>query len=715
MPSPIQSTKTQAVVPPETITLGTDFKSQYGYCPIDVTYNSVARTTTEQEITIRFGFGGRWQPRGDNTIEAEKTFFVPSGVRTGRTTLLIPRYSDWSSMNWEVWIDGRYRRNLSSTPNTLPFNYASRNNNEAPCLLFVSDTRGRAQKSVRRLSNQWRQSNVTVRSLAELSSQWLDYTGYGAIALSADDFLSLKLNHQESFAAVLAWVRAGGNLWIVDVEEGWAGWDFASFTNMSLSAEATKTEKTPADYGWRRVRTGGREKTKEDELQGLIELSEAPRRFALPKLDSLKEKMREFVDPRSGERRLSPRGVDRENNLKILARSFGLGAVAAFTPGKSDPPYNMPIWGTLLGPRMDWSARHGIHPALPNHDFNNFLIPGVGLAPVTEFQVLITLFVLCIGPLNYWLLRRAKRLPWLLATTPIAAALVTLFLFVYGLISDGTDVRVRARSVTQLDQLAGEAASWARLSYYAGIAPRGGLVLPADTAIYPVLPFAQASRSRYTQRSLGRRELVWDLDDKGNGTQRLTEGWLASRTPTQYLGITSRSTQQRLDFKEGTTGLSVSNQLGVRILYLAVEDPQGQTYWCENLADGKSLVMDKLPTKDISTKLRKLISDAEPFFPPGGEIDYRFMNDSVGHFSESLLEAEIAAIVSPLLNGFGRGRYIAITEQGMIVELGASDAREESSFHVVKGRYAKADPPEDAVEETARNTDSETPAEEDEP
>ena len=86
-------------------------------------------------------------------------------------------------------------------------------------------------------------------------------------------------------------------------------------------------------------------------------------------------------------------------------------------------------WGWLLGTigskRILWYQRHGLSTALENPDFWKFLIPGVGLAPVGGFRVLITLFVIAIGPVNYFLLRRLKRLHLLLLTTPASAAVVT--------------------------------------------------------------------------------------------------------------------------------------------------------------------------------------------------------------------------------------------------------------------------------------------------
>ena len=150
---------------------------------------------------------------------------------------------------------------------------------------------------------------------------------------------------------------------------------------------------------------------------------------------------------------------------------------------------------SLLMPRLAWAMRHGNKPDEANVEFNNWLIPGVGVAPVGQFQFLISLFVLVIGPLNYWWLKRRKKLPMLLATVPAAAAVVTLLLLSFGVLADGLGVRVRARSLTMLDQTAGEAATWARLSYYAGINPRDGLALPRDTVVYPIMSTWARARS----------------------------------------------------------------------------------------------------------------------------------------------------------------------------------------------------------------------------
>ena len=85
----------------------------------------------------------------------------------------------------------------------------------------------------------------------------------------------------------------------------------------------------------------------------------------------------------------------------------------------------------------------------------------------------------------------------------------------YAIASDGFALRTRVRSLTMLDQTRGEAVSWSRVSYYAGLAPSGGLRFSRDTAIYPI-------ESSFTG-SGAHRVLDWTED------QHMTSGWLRSR------------------------------------------------------------------------------------------------------------------------------------------------------------------------------------------
>src|SRR6185369_8220109 len=91
----------------------------------------------------------------------------------------------------------------------------------------------------------------------------------------------------------------------------------------------------------------------------------------------------------------------------FLVRRLGLGTVVATHAyrGARGRPL---VWEWLfnsLGPgRWQWNSHWGLSLERENRQFNDFLIPGVGLAPVVSFQVMITLFMLAIGPMNYLVL-----------------------------------------------------------------------------------------------------------------------------------------------------------------------------------------------------------------------------------------------------------------------------------------------------------------------
>ena len=120
-------------------------------------------------------------------------------------------------------------------------------------------------------------------------------------------------------------------------------------------------------------------------------------------------------------------------------------------------------------------------------DFNEFLIPGVGVVPVYAFLGLMTLFTLVIGPLNYLLLWRRRQLYLLVITIPSIALVTTFSLVAYAVLASGFGVTSRLLSVTLLDQGAKTAVSAARLSLYAGMAPSTGLAFPLESRGLPDL------------------------------------------------------------------------------------------------------------------------------------------------------------------------------------------------------------------------------------
>jgi hypothetical protein len=375
-------------------------------------------------------------------------------------------------------------------------------------------------------------------------------------------------------------------------------------------------------------------------------------------------------------------------------------ASESFNPGVPSPRPRTPLTATLETTR-NWQSRHGLSPNLANEDFADLLVPGVGLAPVNEFRVLITLFVLGIGPLSYWLLMRANRLHLMLLIVPIIAAGLTSALFAYALVSDGLSTTVRVRSFTSLDQTTGEAATWARLSYYSGLAPSKGLTLPAEVTFYPILPGWNETGDSAT---LGvARKLAWSADK-----QRLTGGWLRSRVPTQYLSVRARKSPYRLRLESQGGQLKATNELETRILFVAAVDDNNNVYCSEAIDDGATVRLNPSTHSEVLKLLRTRLLESQPEMPaaladeqnnilPSERRDRRRMfqqrNDldyGIEQLSENLLSGAIASLAENNAQGtlnLPPNSYVAITETGPEVELGVEGADEEASFHVLVGHW----------------------------
>jgi hypothetical protein len=477
-------------------------------------------------------------------------------------------------------------------------------------------------------------------------------------------------------------------------------------------------EQPNTSFGWRPLRftrriSDGRVVTFRHLPTGTSRKARDPEMIARMEQDPNFSKTEEGFDP------VYARGrrVDSDSSPWYVEQSLGLGTVRAFrgandvatfarSPAAANPNaianadapglFDRRQQNGLVRPES-WDSRHGMTPDSGNVEFARFFVPGVGRAPVHAFEVLITLFVLLIGPVNYWYLKRYKRIHLMVLTVPLAAAVTTLTLFAYAILADGFATRVRARSFTTLDQRSGEAACWTWLSYYSGLAPGDGLTMPADLVLYPIQPGWASDRDVAQSRAL-----VWDGDQA-----RLTQGWLNSRTPTQYLTVRSRKTPHRLEVEQSQDRLRVRNRLGTSIKTLVVVGEDGKLYAGENIADAALQPLNPIDRDVAVRRLGGLVVENLPKAPDelattDSELAamtsgsrYRRYGRYGGRFSGGrMLENLAGSAISELA---GRTEqpgldlpprsYVAITDSGPEVETGISYATEEASFHMLEGKW----------------------------
>jgi hypothetical protein len=435
-----------------------------------------------------------------------------------------------------------------------------------------------------------------------LPTRWIDYSTYGLICVSSQGAEKLAQVEPAAWNAIGDWVRSGGNLVVYDVP----GTDADEKLRRILWEPKRNTaDNSPAKAIWRRPsefwlnNLPGRDSVDFENAAAFVEaaVKQSGYNYGTPNVNA------------------TPSTTNKDEGPKLAAseiafRDLDLGRIVLLA---CDNPYagKLPhLWNVTLQSlgtnRWDYQSRHGLSLDGSNADFWNFLIAGVGLAPVNLFRVLITLFVLGVGPANYYFLKRAKRLYLMLFTVPLIAFLVTTSLFAFGMFSDGFSSRMRIRGLSLLDQDAGKMTTTARLSYYAGLAPSSGLVLSNNVELVPLFEQHEAYESS------ARKNVTWT--DK----QQLHGGYLLSRTMLQYIATSVESTKARLEITQRDGTYTAVNYLDVPVSHFVAWDENKGQFEGMNIAANATarLIPAETTPGPISQEIGRILQSAQPQ-PPG--------------------------------------------------------------------------------------------------
>jgi hypothetical protein len=661
------------VWPPET-----PFHQGEGYTPVRFTLAPTAALGADRELTVelRPSYG----LRGEVGLRVTKPITIPAGsLGKVETTLLWPP-SAWNGPLWfEVFEAGRPIQGLAGVINANVGGWFPGSRPPTIAIVGGAALSLAAQANVtRRWQNVWQTQGMPgavgpiflPAPVPNLPENWLEYSNVDLLCMAMADARTLAQGEPKRWRAIQDWTLAGGNLFIFGLDRQWK----------DLS-----------------------------ELNGLLGLAAESQSVAAWKAmpDTIPVDQNSFDSaPDADEPELEPPPKKRGQSSGLegfrAPREYGMGQVLVSNLA-TVADVGTELWRRITPQigmdRLYWSARHGLTMFAKNDDFYEFLVPGVGLAPVTEFSILITLFAVIVGPVNFYLLRQRKRLYLLLITVPLAAAVVTAGLLAYAAIGEGLGVRVRARSVTHLDQKSGEAATWARLSYYAGVGPSDGLRFSSDTAVLPIHAYRQ-------EETDGRRTVHW------SEVQHLATGWLPARSPTQFLSIRPHRTTARLNVvvSEGKP-IRVENALGAKISHLAVFDDAGKAYIAQNISLGGS--SDLAADGDLTPiGLALFDGQASKRMPEGlgdyqtsrGLFEMRSRGDwnyyGPGRFGRGTAVNGDASRLERVLATLGGSRnaildarnhqprtYVAIVESSPAVEFGLKSVDEEASFHVILGKW----------------------------
>lgn len=513
-----------------------------------------------------------------------------------------------------------------------------------------------------------RSSNCLALPRSSLPSSWIDYSGLDIVSISLDELNKLPKGTR---AALIQWTRCGGTLLVTAAGDP----EIGSRTSAKLFVGDSVSANT---WSWSEPKSEDRHVAQivhQDLSGGTISISGLT---------------------------TSPSEWPREA-MPFRVSDVGFGKLVLF---RGEPfPGTAQDWFWLLKTiggisRWDWGKRHGESARIGTGDFFLFLIPGIGGVPVVMFLVLITIFAVVIGPLNYFVLARRKQLHLLLLTIPALALVTSFLLFGYTIVAHGFSIKARCRSLTFIDQAAQSAVTLSRLSLYAGQAPSAGMQFSRDTAVYPIWPENEQFESG---------QIDW------TNSQNLTSGWLRSRTRTQFLTVGHRTERGRLEVSSPSADkLTVANGFEWGFEPLVVVNEQGRLFVGKNVPAGASIDLQPASEeelKDVTAAIQQhplelptgLASAGSPsasFWggPPHRRVGmyYGYGYSSVTwHHHESLMELawlrlKSGAVVPGGLNSEASPiprTFYGLATQTPHVELGVPKASEINSQHAVMGRW----------------------------
>jgi hypothetical protein len=713
-----------------------------GYRPVRVTISQLSGAAFPSDRAIRVVVKPQAYA-GVSTTQATEIIEIGEGATSGTGIVAVPQNGQWWSASIEVFEDGDKVDDLSlphigwtttnywdwtearpailgidrSVPtrtnrDTLVNDFKFRGIEKNPTsditdlrplvALFPDPNRvqfapGTQITDAAMLSQIVDQPRIEFLPPTELPERWIELSQYDLVVVSLAELQSLAKSEPARFAALAAWAAGGPVLIVTEVGDDFAG--LAAIEKLLQMPRLEDDAERPEMRGWQPADNQNHRPILLAEVQDYESYTDARRGDQNPQV---------VYQPYNGFQNLPsyrgggvPQPLPGPTQTPFAIRKFELGRVVALAGGVPEGNTAEDDWKWILNsvPRNHWTwyQRNGFSMHRTNDDYWSFLIPGVGQAPVISFLLLVSLFAIAIGPLNYILLRRAKRLYLLLITVPLGALVVTGGLFTYALFTDGLSVRLRARSVTQIDQPAGRAVSWSRQSYYAALAPARGLTFPEDCTVFSIEH--QPGRVRSSEP---RNKLVW------RDEQHLEEGYLGARTTNQFMVLRSTTAVQRLDVREGSSvrePLQVTNHLQASLAYLLLRDSQGRYWTTDELSDGgASAELSETTVEVARERLKVLLGENPPDFPEGYDPEvhssmlsvlmpqnYSFYNVDGGTalpiMASSLLESNLAQAMHPDKFPLERRSYVAVGKASPLVPYGVRRVREEASLHVILGNY----------------------------
>ncbi len=248
---------------------------------------------------------------------------------------------------------------------------------------------------------------------------------------------------------------------------------------------------------------------------------------------------------------------EKDGNKHVYYAGFGQCTVFPLTSAAELDTVQMNalyrIWKQVQQPWYKFDTPASANLALP--------VSGDAEINIRGFFLGMFLFVIIVGPLNFFVLSLKKKKILLIWTIPAISLFTCTAVFLYAVFSEGLDSDVRISAFTILDQSKHEAVTLGLAGYYCRMTPGRGLHFSRQTEVSPVVSNLYGEGNP--------RTLDWTRD------QHLESGWITARVPAHFQLRKYEKRRERLEMRFGSEP-SVLNGLGADIRKLLIYNRQGR-------------------------------------------------------------------------------------------------------------------------------------------
>lgn len=620
-----------------------------GFQPITLRFQAIGKSFTRQrELRILF------RPRTQYATEIDFQFAldvtVPEGVKSYEVPVLVPHFYRWESCSVQLIEDGRRLGKVASKL-AIPSTVQDWGQHMSIGVLVPRDasTSGAAwatfpdlraivtvlgdgpvsdkssitrlpDKQARKFAEDLQAGWTRFRVIDEdsLQSSWIGYSQLDLILAPYPVLQRIEQEQPERFAELKRWVSVGGQIWAYAAPPP---------SQPPPSKQTESSEPAPIETpSWLSDAPGDMNKEirfspdpslsmRLNEANDTSPIQYQPWNYgsyysnAYAYGGSSQQTRKSIYDDLVAAKHPMVQTVPRKQLVASLAvMHYGWGRVIMI--GQDDPfPGSFQLWKSLEMDKQRWSERNGVDYSTGNDSYWAWLMSTVGQPPVTMFVILNGLFVVIMGPLLYFGLRRRSRLYLLYFLAPSLAFLATMGLFMYAFLSDGFDNRARIRQLTWIDgrhrvgpdsddEVRHPIIDQSRQTYYTVMDNQRGLRFDGDAFVLPV--HHSELMNNYSYYVADDRYPGEYLIDQV-GTDRVYSGdFLPTRTQVHYLVTRPRSGTCPLEIKFDDSGVALTNQLPSPLSIVGVRDDKGK-YWVGNdVAAGATVALKRADSNVLS-------------------------------------------------------------------------------------------------------------------